>query len=95
MQVVRLMKQKEEKLLQAQRTRTLISVEGQHLLRYEIQNLILNCNKNNIFDLEVPVFFTKICQTLAYRYFTYQSDPVQCAMKKSPPMNFVKTLKNF
>jgi hypothetical protein len=27
------MKQKEEKLLQAQRTRTLINVEGQHLLR--------------------------------------------------------------
>jgi hypothetical protein len=33
LQVVRLMKQKEEKLLQAQRTRTLINVEGQHLLR--------------------------------------------------------------
>ena len=58
-----------------------------------VQHLILNYKKNNIFDLEV--FFTKIYQTLAYRYFTYQSDPVQCAMKKSPPMNFVKTLKNF
>ena len=63
-----------------------------------VQHLILNYKKNNSFDLEV--FFTKICQTLAYRYFTYQSDPVQCAMKKlkithKSSMNFVKTLKNF
>ena len=41
-----------------------------------VQHLILNYKKNNIFDLEV--FFTKICQTLAYTLnFTYQSDPVQ------------------
>jgi hypothetical protein len=57
------MKQKEEKLLQAQRTRTLINVEGQHLLRsvhhalvsYTVKILVPTCF---IIQFVCPVFIS-------------------------------------
>lgn len=54
-QVVRLMKQKEEKLLQAQRTRTLISVEGQHLLSRSTSGPIIIPAQQQIILLPKPV----------------------------------------
>lgn len=54
-QVVRLMKQKEEKLLQAQRTRTLINVEGQHLLSRNSSGPIIIPAQQQIILLPKPV----------------------------------------
>jgi hypothetical protein len=64
------MKQKEEKLLQAQRTRTLINVEGQHLLR--LVNALDSCTVKILvptcffIQYVCPVFIINLSRFISY-----------------------------